>query len=61
MTHWDGSPLKLNERPIPWEIHEKDRVRLKIQFVPLTIQIDPRHGSETFNYPSWERYQVTKA
>jgi len=57
----EGLPLKLNERPIPWEIHERDHVKLKIHFLPLTIQIDPHYGTETFSYPSWDRYQVSKA
>lgn len=61
LTHADGSPLKLNERPISWEIHERDRTKLKIQFLPLTIQIDPHYGTETFSYPSWDRYQVSRA
>lgn len=57
----EGLPLKLNERLIPWEIHERDHVKLKIHFLPLTIQIDPHYGTETFSYPSWDRYQVSKA
>jgi hypothetical protein len=60
-AHSEGLPLKLNERPIPWEIHGGDRVKLRIQFLPLTIQIDPHYGTETFSYPSWDRYQVSKA
>ena len=51
---------KLNDRPIPFEICDTDRVKLKIQCLPLTINIDPAVGQETFSYPSWDRYQLKK-
>ncbi|KAF8340492.1 uncharacterized protein EI90DRAFT_3035761 [Cantharellus anzutake] len=51
-------PDKLNDRPIPFEICDTDRVKLKIQCLPLTINIDPAVGQETFSYPSWDRYQL---
>ena len=51
---------KLNNRPIPFEICDTDRVKLKIQCLPLTVNIDPAVGQETFSYPSWDRYQLKK-
>jgi len=55
-----GQISKLNDRPIPFEICDTDRVKLKIQCLPLTINIDPAVGQETFSYPSWDRYQLKK-
>ena len=52
---------KLNDKPLPFAVEEEDKVGLKIRFSPLTIQIDPYFGSESFSYPSWDRYEVLKA
>ncbi|KAF9510220.1 hypothetical protein BS47DRAFT_1373353 [Hydnum rufescens UP504] len=40
-----GQTMKLNDKPIPFQTHERDTMKLKIQFLPLTIQIDPDVGT----------------
>jgi hypothetical protein len=55
-----GQTMKLNDKPIPFQTHEGDTMKLKIQFLPLTIQIDPDGRPESFSYPSWDRYQVSR-
>jgi hypothetical protein len=41
-------------------VHDLDRVKLRLRFLPLTVHIDPNVGKESFSYPSWSRYQVMK-
>lgn len=48
-----------NSKTLPFELTERDKRKLKITLLPLTVDLPGAlSDKESFAYPSWERYVV---